>query len=130
MTQGDPVQNFLQSYNAPIEDAGFTALVMERADALVKKQARIRRWGLNAAFFIGGAVAAVQVPKLGALLSKLNESYNLAEVLPLDMRLPLDMSGSEAMLSVATTIPSYGLIIGALILGLVFLACVSDTLQL
>jgi len=86
MTQGDPVQNFLQSYYAPIEDAGFTALVMERADALVKKQARIRRWGLNAAFFIGGAVAAVQVPKLGALLSKLNESYNLAEVLPLDMR--------------------------------------------
>lgn len=63
----DPLAEFLKDYTAPVEDAGFTAMIMAKADAEVARLARLRRRIINGAFFVGGVGAAVQLPKLLSL---------------------------------------------------------------
>ena len=69
--QIDPVQTFLKDYSAAVPDAGFTAMMLDKADAQAARLSKIRSRMINAAFFIGGAVAAVQVPKLWDIVSGL-----------------------------------------------------------
>ncbi|WP_371396885.1 hypothetical protein [Fretibacter rubidus] len=66
------IDEFLSDYTTPVDDGGFTALIMAKADAEVARIARLRRRIINGAFFIGGLTAAVQMPKLWGLLAGLN----------------------------------------------------------
>lgn len=73
------IDAFLAAYNAPIDDGGFTAAVMQRAQDLqtvqqttqqpimTRAEKRLRRGLIYVSYFTGGVIAAAQLPKLLSL---------------------------------------------------------------
>jgi len=119
----DAIENFLDDYSRPIDDEGFTSLMMARADAEMVRLARIRRWSVNGAFFVGGATAAIQLPKLPGLIERLSEvdimsthNFNLTIL-------------SQTLSSLQLDISFYILIGGACMAALMVAACLSESLN-
>ena len=108
-THDDPIDDFLKGYAAPVSDDGFTALIMAKADAKVADAARLRRRIINSAFFVGGLIAAVQVPKLWDLA----RGMTLPRVSIPDVAIP-DMSRLDAA---AISANSAYMIVGGAMLG-------------
>ena len=61
-------QDLLSDYVAEPDDAGFTGVVMQEIEQAQKREARIRKGGLAAAFFAGGLIAGSQLKTLGEFL--------------------------------------------------------------
>lgn len=75
-SQNSEFQTLLKGYMAPAKDDGFTQSVLAQIEAQnQQREQRIttyRRVGLYSAAFMGGIVAAVQLPKLSQLFKSLN----------------------------------------------------------
>lgn len=64
----DALAALMCDYSSPVADDGFTALVLEKANLKFTRLSKLRGRVINAAFFVGGAAAAIQLPKLAELL--------------------------------------------------------------
>lgn len=80
---------FLSDYAAPITDDGFSDRLMALAaqeaslnNAPSPRERRIRRWALYGAYFVGGVIAAVQMPTLRRVMQGALEAMPSAAPLP------------------------------------------------
>ena len=62
----------LSDYAAPVRDDGFSDVVLKVAAAEARKIERVRRFSIYGASFIGGLIAASQIPMLVSMISKMN----------------------------------------------------------
>ena len=62
----------LSDYVAPVRDDGFSDAVLKAASAEGRKIERVRRFSIYGASFVGGIIAAIQIPMLVSLVSKIN----------------------------------------------------------
>lgn len=62
----------LSDYAAPVRDDGFSDAVLRAAGAEDRKIERVRRFSIYGASFVGGIIAAIQIPMLVSLVSKIN----------------------------------------------------------
>lgn len=108
----DPLNAFFASDAAPLVDDGFTAQVMaahrEVQISHMQKQVRLRRLWLNGACFVGGVIAAAQLPKLWGLLQTASAKMPTLAVPD------IDLAPNAAIL----TNPNYALIGGVFIAAL------------
>lgn len=83
------IDAFMAAYMAPATDDGFTQAVMQKARALhgfiepeiTAAETRLRRVAVYGACFIGGIIAAAQLPKLLSLASSMvNSGTNTAAI--------------------------------------------------
>ena len=74
--QNSDFQALLQDYMKPVADNGFTQSVLTEIGTQGQQHEQnitiYRRFGLYSAAFIGGIIAAVQLPKLNQLFKNLN----------------------------------------------------------
>ncbi len=136
----EKLKALLRSYNAPVADEGFSALVMEgvmdRVEAQAAGATRLRKFALYGAFFIGGAAAAVQLPKLAGLIAG---AYSGVEQqlsrLPLPQLSPSDgqgiLSGQSFITETLSNAPSYSVFVGlGVMLYLIWAAIDGETLRM
>ncbi len=71
MTQAEDnlFQDMLADYAAPASDDGFTDALMQRIETEARRAAQLRKGLIYGACFIGGVIAATQIPALMTLLS-------------------------------------------------------------
>jgi len=78
MMMSEPENNLfkelLSDYAAPVADNGFTDALMQEIQLRQQKRERLRRSLLGTAFFVGGIIAATQVPNLVNLLAQYSPS--------------------------------------------------------
>jgi len=65
-------KNLLSDYAAPLEDDGFTQAVMRSANISARHVDNFRRAMIGGACFIGGVIAATQLPALMGLIGKVD----------------------------------------------------------
>lgn len=65
-------QDLLSDYAAPTVDDGFTQSVMHDIEARSKRIEKLRRGLIYSACFIGGIIAAIQLPALLNMTAKIN----------------------------------------------------------
>jgi len=63
--------DMLSDYAAPVADEGFSDMVLNTIQAEARKVERIRRFSIYGACFVGGVIAATQLPALVAMASKI-----------------------------------------------------------
>lgn len=66
--------DLLSGYSAPVEDDGFTQALMADIKAAERRLESLRRIAICAACFIGGMIAASQLPALGGIIANMNLS--------------------------------------------------------
>ncbi len=71
MTQAEDnlFQDMLADYAAPASDDGFTDALMQKIETEAKRTAQLRKGLIYGACFVGGIIAATQIPALMTLLS-------------------------------------------------------------
>jgi hypothetical protein len=121
----DRLDGFLKSYTAPASDDGFTELLMMRADADMARHSKLRTRMIYAAFFAGGAIAAVQIPKALGLLQR---GWGAIE-LPTTPRLPADIDAG-LLTTLSSQSPALMMAVGVIALFMVLLAADGDGLRL
>jgi len=74
MTQPDDnlFQDMLADYIAPADDDGFTDTVMQKIQAKAARTERLRKGLIYGACFIGGVIAATQLPAFMTILEDVN----------------------------------------------------------
>ncbi len=74
MTQAEDnlFQDMLADYAAPASDDGFTDALMQKIQAETARTERLRKFLIFGACFIGGVIAATQIPALMTLLGTVN----------------------------------------------------------
>jgi len=64
-------KDMLSEYAAPVTDNGFSDGVLKSIEAQTRKVERIRRISIYGACFVGGIIAASQLPALVAMTAKI-----------------------------------------------------------
>lgn len=64
-------QDLLSDYAAPVAEDGFSDAVIKSIEAESRKVERIRRFSIYGACFIGGLIAASQIPALVNMTAKI-----------------------------------------------------------
>jgi len=64
-------KDMLSDYAAPVADDGFSLSVIEAIEAETRKVERIRRFSIYGACFVGGVIAATQLPGLITMTAKI-----------------------------------------------------------
>lgn len=110
MTQPDDnlFQDLLADYAAPVSDDGFTDAVMHKLQAETARTERIRRFAIYAACFIGGMIAATQIPTLMGLIAGM------------DVAVP-ELPSSDALTASPLAFPQWAMI-SVVLLGFVLWA--------
>jgi hypothetical protein len=107
MIDDNKFQNLLSDYVAPTPDEGFSDAFMTQLSAEETRLPLYRRLALYGAGFIGGIIAALQLPNLVSLLQGLNVDLPAAS-----------MSGLDAASVLTGMTQLSALLIAGLILGI------------